>query len=163
MGDTIDETMFWIPSISTLIAGDTVYSHTVHVWLSDLLTTSLTEAWLSTLDFVASLKPKKIIPGHSLTTKGFGPSVDLEHTRDYVKYFQKKIEAKGADYYTPKQIYSMFDNKFPGLLSGTSGSSALILNITSEEFGRGGTRFVHYVDLDAYNNATALEGWNLGH
>ncbi|CAK1358808.1 unnamed protein product [Cercospora beticola] len=48
-GDTIDETLFYIPSIQTLIAGDTVYSHDMHLWLADLLTPALTSSWLSTL------------------------------------------------------------------------------------------------------------------
>ncbi|KAM0277197.1 hypothetical protein ACHAQH_005980 [Verticillium albo-atrum] len=37
VADTIDETLFWIPSISSLIAGDSVYGHTMHMWLVDLL------------------------------------------------------------------------------------------------------------------------------
>ncbi|KAM0444408.1 hypothetical protein ACHAO4_010161 [Trichoderma viride] len=64
VGDTVDETLFWIPFISTLIAGDSVYSHTLHLWLADLLSPALTDAWLSTLDFIEYLKPKKVIAGH---------------------------------------------------------------------------------------------------
>ncbi|EEU36314.1 uncharacterized protein NECHADRAFT_7484, partial [Fusarium vanettenii 77-13-4] len=91
VADTIDETLFWIPSISTFIAGDAVYSHTVHLWLADLLSPTLSEAWLSTLHFVESLSPKRIILGHSLTLKGFGPKVDLKHSSDYVKFFKDEI------------------------------------------------------------------------
>lgn len=160
VGDTIDQTMFWIPSISTLIAGDAVYSHTMHLWLADLLSPSLTEAWLSTLDFIQSLKPQKIIPGHSLTKK-FGSRIDLEHTQKYVTYFKNKIEAKGEDFFTPQQIYKKINSAFPNLLSKTSQTSATLLNITSEQFGRGGQRQIHYVDLASFNNATALEGWRL--
>ncbi|KAH7009870.1 metallo-beta-lactamase family protein [Ilyonectria destructans] len=160
VGDTIDETMFWIPSISTLIAGDAVYSHTMHLWLADLLSPSLTEAWLSTLEFIQSLKPHKIIPGHSLTKK-FGSHIDLEHTQKYVTYFKNKIEAKGKDFFTPQQIYKNINSAFPDLLSKTSQTSATLLNITSEQFGRGGQRQIHYVDLAAFNNATELEGWRL--
>ncbi|KAI8653556.1 Cytochrome c domain-containing protein [Fusarium keratoplasticum] len=163
VADTIDETLFWIPSISTLIAGDAVYSHTVHLWLADLLSPVLTEGWLSTLDFVESLAPKRIIPGHSLTLKGFGPKVDLKYSRDYVKFFKDEIESKGEDFYTPQEIFKLIDKKFPGLLaSKTSTTSLTLLNITGEEFGRGGRRQVHYVDLAAFNSTAELEGWNLG-
>ncbi|KAM5357355.1 hypothetical protein ACJZ2D_016349 [Fusarium nematophilum] len=163
VADTIDETLFWIPSISTLIAGDSVYSHTVHLWLADLLSPALTDAWLSTLDFVESLAPKRIIPGHSLTLKGFGPSKDLEHSRRYVQFFKDEIESKGKDFYTPQEIFDLIDASFPGLLaSKTSTTSLTLLNLTGEQFGRGGVRRVHYVDLAAYNNATELEGWKLG-
>ncbi|KAH6900561.1 metallo-beta-lactamase family protein [Thelonectria olida] len=161
VADTIDETMFWIPSISTLIAGDAVYSHTMHLWLADLLSPALTEAWLSTLDFVASLKPQKIIPGHSLSTK-FGAHIDLEHTRDYVRFFKNKIESKGLDFFTPQQIFTKFNRTFPDLLAGASQTSAVLLNITGEQFGKGGTRQIHAVDLASFHNATELEGWKIG-
>ncbi|KAF7556397.1 hypothetical protein G7Z17_g1450 [Cylindrodendrum hubeiense] len=160
VGDTIDETLFWIPSISTLIAGDSVYSHTMHLWLADLLSPALTEAWLSTLEFIESLKPQKIIPGHSLSKK-FGPHVDLDHTRKYVSYFKNKIEAKGEDFFTPQQIYNKINSAFPNLLSKTSQTSATLLNITSEQFGRGGKRQIHYMDLASFNNVTELEGWKI--
>ena len=35
-GDTVDETLFWVPSISTLITSDTVFCYDLHVWLADL-------------------------------------------------------------------------------------------------------------------------------
>ncbi|KAH7126074.1 metallo-beta-lactamase family protein [Dactylonectria macrodidyma] len=161
VGDTIDETLFWIPSISTLIAGDAVYSHDMHLWLADLLTPALTEAWLSTLDFVESLKPRTIIPGHSLSSKKFGSNVDLEHTRKYVTYFKNKIQSKGEDFFTPKEIYKMLNSAFPHLLPKTSQTSAFLLNFTSEQFGRGGQRQIHYVDLASFNNLTELEGWKI--
>ncbi|KAH7136792.1 metallo-beta-lactamase family protein, partial [Dactylonectria estremocensis] len=161
VGDTIDETLFWIPSISTLIAGDAVYSHTMHIWLADLLSPALTEAWLSTLQFVESLKPRKVIPGHSLSNEKFGPHHDLEHTRKYVTYFKNKIESKGQDFFTPEEIYGMINSAFPNLLSETSQTSALLLNITSEQFGLGGQRQTHYVDLALFNNVTELEGWKI--
>lgn len=161
VGDTIDETLFWIPSISTLIAGDSVYSHTMHLWLADLLTPAMTEAWLSTLELIKTLHPEKIIPGHSLTTKHFGANIDLEHTKKYVTYFKDHIQSKGLDHFTPKQIFTKLNETFPGPLeSETSDTSATLLNITSEQFGRGGTRQVHYVDLTSFN-ATELEPWKL--
>ncbi|KAF5013392.1 hypothetical protein FDECE_580 [Fusarium decemcellulare] len=160
--DTIDATLFWIPSISTLIAGDSVYSRTVHLWLADLLSPALTESWLSTLDYVAHLKPHRIIPGHSLSLENFSATRDLQHSRKYVQFFKDQIEAKGPNFFTPQEIFNKFDTAFPGLLNSESQTSATLLNITSDQFGRGGTRVVHYVDLAAYDNAAVLEGWMLG-
>jgi hypothetical protein len=154
--------MFWIPSISTLIAGDAVYSHTMHLWLADLLSSALTEAWLSTLDFISSLQPQRIIPGHSLSTKQFGSHTDLEHTRNYVRFFKNKIESKGLDFFTPQEIVTKFNCTFPGLLAGASQTSAVLLNVTSQQFGKGGTRQLHAVDLASFHNATELEGWKIG-
>ncbi|GIZ38789.1 hypothetical protein CKM354_000219000 [Cercospora kikuchii] len=161
-GDTIDETLFYIPSIQTLIAGDTVYSHDMHLWLADLLTPALTSSWLSTLEYIKSLAPKRVIPGHALSIGKFGPMIDVAHTEAYVKFFQQNIEARGVDYFIPKQIFDQLDAKFPGLLNKTSSTtSATLLNITAEEFGKNGTRRTHYVDLASFNDTRALTGWQL--
>ncbi|KAG7107869.1 hypothetical protein HYQ45_007913 [Verticillium longisporum] len=82
----VDETIFWVPSIRTLIAGDSVYGHDVHLWLADLLTPELTESWLSTPDFIEHLRPKVVVPGHSLSNKKFGPTIDLDFTRKYLRF-----------------------------------------------------------------------------
>lgn len=161
-GDSVDETLFWIPSISTLITGDAIFGNSFHVWLPDLLTPALTSAWLSTIDFIEKLAPKMIIPGHATTNVGFGPRRDLEHSRNYIRYFQKEIEPKGLDFYTTTEIFNMLDAAFPGIAqSNISTTPAVILNFTANEFGRGGNRFAHHVDLRSYNNVTALEGWRL--
>uniref|UniRef100_A0A0D2YDY8 Metallo-beta-lactamase domain-containing protein n=1 Tax=Fusarium oxysporum (strain Fo5176) TaxID=660025 RepID=A0A0D2YDY8_FUSOF len=160
-GDTVDETLFWIPSIKTLIAGDSVYGHDMHLWLADSLTKALTESWLSTLDLIDYLKPNVVIPGHSLSNKKFGCSIDVDHTRTYLKYWQKEIEAKGLDHFTPQVIFDKFNKQFPGLLNLNSSTSAFLLNSTAEQFGRGGTRQVHYIDLAAYADVEALDGWTM--
>lgn len=145
-----------------MIAGDSVYSNTLHLWLADLLTPALTEAWLSTLDFIQHIRPKKIVPGHSLVLGNFRSTVDLEHSRRYVRFFQDEIESKGIDFFTPQEISDKLNAEFPGLLaSNTSLTSATLLNVTAEEFGRGGTRLVRSFDLTFYNDVQQLEGWNL--
>ncbi|KAF4888711.1 Extracellular metalloprotease [Colletotrichum fructicola] len=161
-GDTIDLSAFWIPSSKTLIAGDVVYGHQMHAWLADLLTPALTESWLTTLDFIAGLGPNLVIPGHALSADTFSAIVDVNHTHEYVSFFQKNIEAKGADFYTPQEISKLIDDAFPGLTNLTSSTtSATLLNITSENFGRGGERQVHYFDLTFYNDTEILDGWRL--
>ncbi|KAL2876551.1 hypothetical protein SGCOL_008127 [Colletotrichum sp. CLE4] len=161
-GDTIDLSAFWIPSTKTLIAGDVVYGHQMHAWLADLLTPALTESWLTTLNFIAGLKPNIVIPGHALSADNFSAVTDVDHTRNYVSFFQKNIEAKGTDFYTPQEISSMIEDAFPGLTNLTSSTtSATLLNITSENFGRGGQRQVHYFDLTMYNDTDILDGWRL--
>jgi len=162
VADTIDETLFWIPSNGILIAGDSVYSHTMHLWLADLLSPALTSAWLSTLDFIEHLKPRAIVPGHALSLDSFEPAIDLQHSRTYVTYFQEEIESKGPDAYAPEEILNKFNSTFPGLLSGPSQTSQTLLDITAQQFGRNGTRQVHFVDFASYNDTAQLEGWNLG-
>ncbi|WAO93379.1 hypothetical protein NCS54_01092600 [Fusarium falciforme] len=161
VGDTIDETLFWIPSIETLIAGDTVYGHDMHLWLADLLTKSLTDSWLSTLDLIDHLRPKVVIPGHSLSNSKFSHSIDVDHTRAYVRFWQKEIESKGTNHYTPQTIFNKLNSAFPGLLDLNSSTSAFLLNSTAEQFGHGGTRQIHYVNLASYNNIGLLDEWNV--
>lgn len=153
VADTIDETIFWVPSISTPIAGDTVYSHTMHLWLADLLSPALTEGWLSTIDFIEHLKPQRIIPGHSLSPENVDPAIDLNHCRSYIEFFQREIEAQGPDFFTPGEIFDKFNTAFPGLLDLTSSqTSNSLLNITAEEFGSGDTRQMHGIDLASFND-----------
>ncbi|KAH9883075.1 hypothetical protein J1614_000443 [Plenodomus biglobosus] len=161
VGDTVDETMFWIPSIQTLIAGDMVWGSSVHIWISDLLTPALTKAWLSGLDFIEKLQANVIIPGHSIGRASFDATRDLRYTKKYIRFYQEKIQAKGLDYYTPPEIYRMIDSAFPGVSDNSiSNTSALILRFSANEFGRGGNRFRHFTDLSAYNDYAKLT-WGL--
>ncbi|CEI70912.1 hypothetical protein FVEN_g9710 [Fusarium venenatum] len=157
-GDTVDETLFWIPSISTLIAGDSVYSHTLHLWLADQLSPALTDAWLSTLDFIEYLKPKKVIAGHTTTLDSLDTKLDLEYSRRYLKFFQHEIQSKGKNIFTPHEISKKLAKGFPGRLK--SSTSALLLNISSEELGRGGSKLARTFDLTSYN-VTELKVWKL--
>ncbi|KAF5256388.1 hypothetical protein FOXYS1_13141 [Fusarium oxysporum] len=157
-GDTVDETLFWIPSISTLIAGDSVYSHTLHLWLADQLSPALTDAWLSTLDFIEYLKPNKVIAGHTTTLDSLNTKLDLKYSRRYLKFFQQKIQSKGKNFFTPQEISKKLAKEFPGRLE--SSTSALLLNISSEELGRGGSKLARTFDLTSYN-VTGLESWKL--
>lgn len=132
----------------------------MHLWLADLVTPQLTESWLSTIDFLEHLRPKVIIPGHSLSNAHFGPSADLEHSRKYLQFWQESIESKGVDFFTPEEILQAFDEAFPGLLEGDNiAASTFLLNGTAEQFGRGGRRQNHMLDFAAFNNTATLDGW----
>ncbi|KAM5353013.1 hypothetical protein ACJZ2D_017118 [Fusarium nematophilum] len=126
-GDSPEQTMLWIPSIKTLIAGDVVYGHGMHMWLADLDDTLLTEAWLDSLRLIDSL--------------------DVEHTRVYVQFFQREIEAKSKEMFTPEEIINKFNEAFPDLATEQGSTSQLLLQINAQHFGRGGVRQKHDVDL----------------
>ncbi|KAF5976252.1 metallo-beta-lactamase protein [Fusarium bulbicola] len=150
-GDSPEQTMFWIPSIKTLIAGDVVYGHGMHMWLADLDDPSMTEAWLDSLRLIKSLDAERIIPGHALSDQhNFNGSQDMEHTRAYVRFFQTEIESKPKDTFTPEEITAKFDQAFPELAdTGEGSTSKLLLQINAQHFGRGGQRQKHDVDLVA--------------
>jgi glyoxylase-like metal-dependent hydrolase (beta-lactamase superfamily II) len=157
-GDTPHHTLFWIPSTGALIAGDAVHGRDTHLWLADFVTPQLTESALSTLNLIDNLQPSIVVPGHSLTNKNFGPSADVEFSREYLRFWQT-IERQGLDHFTPQEIFRTFDERYPLLLEGNNtSSSTFILNATAEQFGRGGIRQQHMIDLAAFNR-TQLDGW----
>ncbi|KAL0942949.1 metallo-beta-lactamase domain protein [Colletotrichum truncatum] len=157
-GDTVDETLFWLPSSRTLIAGDTVYSSQVHLFMADMLTPALTDSWISTLDLLLGLNPEIVIPDHSLSNESFDRTGNLEYTREYLAFWQCEVESKGLDYYTPQELYTLLDKRFPRRLDATS---QFLRNVTAENFARGGTRLGHFLDFTAYNSTKELNGWEL--
>ncbi|KAK6611421.1 metallo-beta-lactamase domain protein [Botrytis cinerea] len=118
----------------------------------------LTASWVSTLDFLSNMKPKVIIPGHSLANVSFVGTENIKSTREYLEFWQTEVEAKGSDYYTPQELYQLLDQRFPGRHDSTS---EVLLNITVENFGKGGTRFAHFIDFTVYTDEKELDGWEL--
>ncbi|CAG1964782.1 unnamed protein product [Fusarium graminearum] len=146
-GDSPEQTMFWIPSIKTLTAGDVLYGHGMHIWLADLDDPLMTKAWLDSLRLIDSLGAKIIIPGHALS-EGFNGTKDIDYTRAYVSFFQKEIEAKPKDAFTPEEIIAKFDDAFPELAKAEEGStSKLLLQINAQHCRKAGQRQKHDVDL----------------
>ncbi|KAK9239036.1 beta-lactamase-like protein [Lipomyces kononenkoae] len=162
-GDTTHSTLFWIPSIGTVIAGDAIFGYNLHMYLSDLVTHALTESWLATLKFTAGLNPFTVIPGHASASENgsFNGVRDLDHSYEYVKFWQEDIESKGPDYFTPSEIFNKFTSRFPDLLINRSPTAFNRLNITAENFGRGGKRRPPLQPLWTFNNTAALNGWIL--
>ncbi|KAF4970226.1 hypothetical protein FSARC_2691 [Fusarium sarcochroum] len=148
-GDSPEQTMFWIPSIKTLIAGDVVYGRGMHMWLADLDDPSMTQAWLDSLHLIDSLGAERIIPGHSPSDReNFIGIKDTDHTRAYVRFLQEEIEAKQRDNFTPEEITAKFEEAFPDLVKTDEGSTShLLLQINAQHFGKGGQRQKHDVDL----------------
>ncbi|CCF35789.1 beta-lactamase [Colletotrichum higginsianum] len=159
--DTVDGTMFWIPSLRTLIAGDSVYHRTMHLWMADMDTKALSDAWLKTLDFITNLRPVKLITGHAGTLQ-FSAQEDIAHTRSYIEFFEKEISSKGKDFYTPKEIVDIMSAGFPAQLQSEGGvASEMFLNNTAEKYGRGSTRLPDVLDMTKYNDTRTLQGWEL--
>ncbi|KAK9371330.1 beta-lactamase-like protein [Lipomyces kononenkoae] len=158
-GDTTHCSLFWIPSIGTLIAGDAIFGYNLHMYLSDMVTHALTQSWLDTLQFSSGLKPFTVIPGHASENGSFSGIRDLDHSYDYVKFWQEDIESRGPDFFTPTEIFNKFTARFPDLLLNRSPMAFNRLNITAENFGRGGRRRPPLQPLWRFNNTAALNGW----
>ncbi|KAL7272545.1 hypothetical protein RUND412_004644 [Rhizina undulata] len=158
-GETVDLSFFWIPSIDTVIAADVVYGPEMHLWLSDLQSLEMAQAWLHTLDFLECLKSKVLYPGHGasgarLTT----PEKAIKYTRDYVTFFVTQIQAKGPDYYTVAQIVELFHNRFP---SATNTVGEHVLDVTARTFGRDGIGPVPPASVVNRTNSEELNGYIL--
>ncbi|KAJ3527843.1 hypothetical protein NM208_g10506 [Fusarium decemcellulare] len=159
VGDTVDINMMWIPSQRILVAGDTVYHRSLHLWLADMDTTALSNSWLKTLDFISDLKPSRVIPGHA-GTLNFNAAADIQHCRQYIRFFQTNIIARGPKFFTPTEIFDMFENEFPAQLEGPGAwASGMLLNNTAGKFGRDSTRAPDILDMSQYNDTDYLQNW----
>ncbi|KAK9717565.1 hypothetical protein K7432_006095 [Basidiobolus ranarum] len=125
-GDVDDLTVLWVPSQKTVITGDLVYAGNEHVWLAEAETPINRDNWISSLTFLQSLKPNRVIGGH--VPSEVKPSVsDLQATKDYVTYFNKEVYGKN---FSEKEIYAKMSAKFP------TRQSLMTLNITAQTYGR---------------------------
>ncbi|KAK9711628.1 hypothetical protein K7432_007703 [Basidiobolus ranarum] len=125
-GDVDDLTVLWVPSQRTVITGDLVYAGNEYVWLAEAETPINRDNWISSLSFLQSLKPKRVIGGH--VPSEVQPRVsDLQATKDYVSYFNNQIFGKKL---SEKEIYAKMPAKFP------TRQSLVTLNITAQTYGR---------------------------
>lgn len=151
-GDTIDHTMFWLPTERVIVAGnsaqemylmlgDTVYGRTFPLYLEEAATSALATAWENSLlccpllisdltIVIKSLNPSKVIPGHVAPGIVLDGHTDLDHSLRYLQYFRKHVLAHDGEL-PPKHIFEILQREFPD----TVGNLDFILNRTAENFG----------------------------
>ena len=107
-GDAADNSYVWIPSIKTIVAGDTVY-HGVHPWTAET-NAAARAAWLKTLDELDALHATTVVAGH----KAPGAKDDasgIAETRAYLQAFDAALAAsKSAD-----ELEQKMKAKYPDL------------------------------------------------
>jgi glyoxylase-like metal-dependent hydrolase (beta-lactamase superfamily II) len=108
-GDSDLATAVWIPSIKTLLAADTVFSH-AHVWVADAKTPAMRQDWLDVLDRLQTLGAEVVVPGHALSANDTSPDA-IAFTREYLKAFIEEM-AKADN---GQQIIDAMDRRYPGL------------------------------------------------
>ena len=89
-GPSPARTFAWIPSLKAVVGGIPV-SANIHVWVADTQTVQSRRDWLKTLDRIAALHPKTVVPGHYLpNADGSAPYTvaSVKFTRDYLKAFE---------------------------------------------------------------------------
>ncbi|KAG2419182.1 hypothetical protein HFD88_003977 [Aspergillus terreus] len=132
-GDSVDHTLFWLPVEKTIICGDSVYGRSTHVWVEEVETPALLEAWNKTLKLIEALQPKKLIPGHMEAGWELNAKEDLAHTKKYLDLFSQKIT------YAPKkasvhELFEFFKDEFPQCKENLD----FFLGHLSNQYGEGG-------------------------
>ncbi|KAI8936117.1 hypothetical protein NX059_007616 [Plenodomus lindquistii] len=111
-GDSVDHCLFWLPSERTLICGDTVYARSTHVWVEEVESAALLDAWESTLNLIESLSPTKVITGHLEKGWELDSSADIAHTRKYLALFRQAV-TENPKKLSMAELQSTFTKAFP--------------------------------------------------
>ncbi|OQV07332.1 hypothetical protein CLAIMM_11783 [Cladophialophora immunda] len=132
-GDSVDHTLFWLPTERVIICGDSVYARSTHVWVEEIETPQILEAWNKTLDLIEALKPMQIIPGHLESGWTLNAEEDMAHMRKYLKLFSEKVT------YAEKKpqvndLFVAFKEAFPQADKNLD----FFLGHLSNQFGEGG-------------------------
>ncbi|WMJ67698.1 MBL fold metallo-hydrolase [Stenotrophomonas sp. 24(2023)] len=93
-GPTPDRTVLWVPALRAIVGGIPVVAGE-HVWMADTQTPQSHRDWLRTLDALAALKPKVVIPGHYAPGAALDTSA-LRFTAGYIRAFDVET-AKAKD------------------------------------------------------------------
>jgi glyoxylase-like metal-dependent hydrolase (beta-lactamase superfamily II) len=107
-GDDNPDTYVWIPSIRTLVAGDTVFSG-VYPWTAET-TPAERKGWIKTLDGMAARNPAVVIPGHQRPEVKPEPA-SLDFMRRYLTDFDEAL----ASSKTPEELQGKVKAKYPDL------------------------------------------------
>jgi glyoxylase-like metal-dependent hydrolase (beta-lactamase superfamily II) len=107
-GDVLrpSNSMFWIPSLSTLIAGDVVFNG-VHVWLAASDDASRTR-WQAVLARAEELHPAVVIAGHKNRVEAPDTPSAITATAAYLADFSAARKAST----TPDELVAKMDQKY---------------------------------------------------
>ncbi|UKZ81239.1 hypothetical protein TrVFT333_009011 [Trichoderma virens FT-333] len=86
-GDIGESTVLHVPDLDLVVAGDVVYGH-CYQFLGQAQTPELRNKWLQSIDQVAQLKPKVVVPSHMQSHEDFG-TYHLEETKEYIKAWEE--------------------------------------------------------------------------
>jgi glyoxylase-like metal-dependent hydrolase (beta-lactamase superfamily II) len=105
-GDAADNSYVWIPTLSTVVAGDIVYDE-VFPWTAE---TSPAErgTWSTTLDKLAALNAKAVVPGHQKAEQKQDPA-NLKFTQGYLKAYDEALASSKK----PEELQSKVKAQYP--------------------------------------------------
>ena len=93
-GPQPERSYLWIPSLKAVLGG-VVLSNNQHLWMADTQSPQSHADWLVTLQDIAALKPRTIVPGHMLPGAS-GPLQAVAFTAGHIQAFDQEA-ARAAD------------------------------------------------------------------
>ncbi|KAI0381628.1 Metallo-hydrolase/oxidoreductase [Hypomontagnella monticulosa] len=94
--DTDETTFLHVPSLGMVVTGDIVYND-VHMWMAESPSQAQRDAWIKSLDRVASSKPEIVIGSHH-RPGGVDGVFNIEASKQYIKTFGRLVqESKNAE------------------------------------------------------------------
>jgi glyoxylase-like metal-dependent hydrolase (beta-lactamase superfamily II) len=87
-GDSADNSFVWIPSLGVAVTGDIVYDG-VFPWTAET-TPAERKAWAATLDKLAALKAKTVVPGHQKPERTQQAS-SITFTKEYLAAYDEAL------------------------------------------------------------------------
>jgi glyoxylase-like metal-dependent hydrolase (beta-lactamase superfamily II) len=93
-GDIEGSTIFHVPSADAVVAGDVVYN-SVHMMFYEA-DEAKREAWIASIDAIASLNPKIVVAGHKSVGKADLPANTLAASQQYVRDFTAVAKKGGT-------------------------------------------------------------------
>jgi glyoxylase-like metal-dependent hydrolase (beta-lactamase superfamily II) len=132
-GDSVDHTLFWLPTERTIVTGDAVYARSTHAWVEEIETADILHAWYLTLNLIEALQPTKIIAGHIEEGWELDAKEDMAYMRKYLDLFSEKI-TNAPKKASVEELYETFKNAFPQCEKNLD----FFLGHLSNQFGEGG-------------------------
>lgn len=108
-GDHPECSAIYIPSLNAIIAGDTVFNG-FHLFMTHGKEEYRKE-WQKTMEYLISLKPEIVVPGHTAPGLSDGPE-SLKFVQDYLVAYEEA--ASQAE--TSEDLVAAMKNKFPDVL-----------------------------------------------
>jgi glyoxylase-like metal-dependent hydrolase (beta-lactamase superfamily II) len=105
-GDAAGNSYVWIPSLATVVTGDIVYDQ-VFPWTAET-TPETRAAWGATLDKLAALGAKSVVPGHQKPEQKQDPS-NVQFTQGYLKAYDTAL----ASSKTPEELQAKIKAEYP--------------------------------------------------
>lgn len=106
-GDTHNSTVLHVPDLDLVVGGDVVYGNCHQLFAEDA-TTELRTKWLASLDKVAGLEPKVVVPSHMRPDNGYAPS-HIQESKDYIHAYEEFLKvAKSWE-----ELENLLKGKFP--------------------------------------------------